>query len=264
VHLGIVGHDDAHPLEQRVTVPTGGSPPSPTLLGRMRELNLHPVHLYGLTETYGPIMSCTPHPEWAELPMERQAELLARQGRTYNGSDRVRIVDDDMQDVPADGETLGEIVMRGNSVTVGYWNLPDETEEAFRGGWFHSGDLGVMHPDGYVELRDRAKDVIISGGENISSVEIEQVLARHPAVHEAAIVATPDEKWGERPKAFVELKPGEQLDEEELLAFCKENLARYKTPAAVEFGELPRTSTGKIQKFVLREREWSGREKAIQ
>jgi len=264
VHLGIVGHDDAHPLEQRVTVPTGGSPPSPTLLGRMRELNLHPVHLYGLTETYGPIMSCTPHPEWAELPMERQAELLARQGRTYNGSDRVRIVDDDMQDVPADGETLGEIVMRGNSVTVGYWNLPDETEEAFRGGWFHSGDLGVMHPDGYVELRDRAKDVIISGGENISSVEIEQVLARHPAVHEAAIVATPDEKWGERPKAFVELKPGEQLEEEELLAFCKENLARYKTPAAVEFGELPRTSTGKIQKFVLREREWSGREKAIQ
>jgi fatty-acyl-CoA synthase len=196
--------------------------------------------------------------------MERQAELLARQGRTYNGSDRVRIVDDDMQDVPADGETLGEIVMRGNSVTVGYWNLPDETEEAFRGGWFHSGDLGVMHPDGYVELRDRAKDVIISGGENISSVEIEQVLARHPAVHEAAIVATPDEKWGERPKAFVELKPGEQLEEEELLAFCKENLARYKTPAAVEFGELPRTSTGKIQKFVLREREWSGREKAIQ
>jgi fatty-acyl-CoA synthase len=264
VHLGIVGHDDAHPLEQRVTVPTGGSPPSPTLLGRMRELNLHPVHLYGLTETYGPIMSCTPHPEWAELPMERQAELLARQGRTYNGSDRVRVVDDDMQDVPADGETLGEIVMRGNSVTVGYWNLPDETEEAFRGGWFHSGDLGVMHPDGYVELRDRAKDVIISGGENISSVEIEQVLARHPAVHEAAIVATPDEKWGERPKAFVELKAGEQLEAEELLAFCKENLARYKTPAAVEFGELPRTSTGKVQKFLLREREWSGREKAIQ
>jgi fatty-acyl-CoA synthase len=264
VHLSLVNHAAAHRLDQHVTVPTGGSPPSPTLLARMRELNLHPSHLYGLTETYGPHMSCTAHPEWAELGVEEQAKLLARQGRTYNGSDLVRVVDDDMRDVPADGQTLGEIVMRGNSVLTGYWNLPDETAEAFRGGWFHSGDLGVLHPDGYIELRDRKKDVIISGGENISSVEVEQALSRHPAVLDAAVVATPDERWGERPKAYVELKRDATLDEDELLEFCKDNLARFKCPAAVEFGELPRTGTGKVQKYVLRDREWAGREKAIQ
>jgi len=229
----------------------------------MQELNLHPVHLYGLTETYGPAMGCSTHPEWDELDVEEQARLLSRQGQTYNGSDLVRVVDDDMNDVPADAESLGEIVLKGNSVMRGYWNMEEETEDAFRGGWFHSGDIGVLHPDGYVELRDRAKDVIISGGENISSVEVEQMLVRHPAVYEAAVVAMPDEKWGERPKAFVELKGGEQLTEEELIAFAKENLARYKCPAAIEFGELPRTSTGKVQKFVLREREWEGREKAV-
>jgi fatty-acyl-CoA synthase len=153
--------------------------------------------------------------------------------------------------------------MRGNSVMRGYWNLEEETADAFRGGWFHSGDIGVLHPDGYVELRDRKKDVIISGGENISSVEVEQVLVRHPAVYEAAVVAMPDEQWGERPKAYVELKGDASLTEEELIAFAKENLARYKCPAAVAFGELPRTATGKVQKFVLRDREWAGREKAV-
>jgi fatty-acyl-CoA synthase len=254
VHISVVNHADAHRLDQHVTVPTGGSPPSPTLLARMRELNLHPVHLYGLTETYGPAMSCTPHPEWEERSIEEQAGLLSRQGQTYNGSDLVRVVDDDMHDVPADAQTLGEIVLRGNSVMRGYWNLEEETAEAFRGGWFHSGDLGVMHPDGYVELRDRKKDVIISGGENISSVEVEQVLSRHPQVYEAAVVAMPDERWGERPKAFVELKDDATLTEAELLDFCKQNLARYKAPAAIEFLQLPRTSTGKVQKFVLRER----------
>jgi len=263
VHLSIAGHPAAHPLEQRVIVPTGGSPPSPTLLARMHELNLYPVHLYGLTETYGPAMSCTPHPEWEDEPIERQAELLARQGLTYNGADMVRVVDDDLRDVPADAETLGEIVIRGNSVMSGYWNLDDETAEAFAGGWFHSGDLGVRHPDGYVELRDRKKDVIISGGENISSVEVEQVLVRHPAVYEAAVVAMPDEKWGERPKAFVELKEGATLTHAELIAFARENLARYKVPAAVEFGDLPRTATGKVTKNVLRDREFAGRQKAI-
>jgi fatty-acyl-CoA synthase len=263
IHITITSHPRAHRLKQPVTVPTGGSPPAPTLLERMRELNLHPMHLYGLTETYGPTMSCTPLPEWEELPLDRQAALLARQGYTYNGADLVRVVDSEMQDVPADAHTIGEIVMRGNSVMTGYWNMPEETEAAFDGGWFHSGDLGVNHPDGYVELRDRKKDVIISGGENISSVEVEQVLSRHPAVLEAAVVATPDEKWGERPKAFVELKPGATLTEAELLAFTKQNLARYKAPAAIEFGMLPRTATGKIQKFVLRDREWAGREKAI-
>jgi fatty-acyl-CoA synthase len=165
--------------------------------------------------------------------------------------------------VPRDGESVGEVIMRGNSILTGYHNKPDETEEAFKGGWFHSGDVAVWHPDGYVELRDRSKDIIISGGENISSIEIEQALSKHPAVSEAAVVAMPDEKWGERPKAFVELKSGQDAEEDEIISFCRENLAKFKCPAAVEFCELPRTGTGKIQKFVLREREWAGREKAI-
>jgi fatty-acyl-CoA synthase len=263
IHNSIVNHDNAHPLDQRVIVATGGSPPSPTLLAKMRELNLHPIHLYGLTETYGPVMGCSWQPQWDELELEEQAKLLARQGHTYNGSDLVRVVDEEMEDVPRDGETVGEVVMRGNSILLGYHEKPEETEEAFKGGWFHSGDLAVWHPDGYVELRDRSKDIIISGGENISSIEVEQALARHPAVAEVAVVAMPDEKWGERPKAFVELKSGEDAGEDELLEFCREHLAKFKCPGAVEFGELPRTSTGKIQKFVLREQEWAGREKAI-
>jgi fatty-acyl-CoA synthase len=263
IHITIANHPAAHRLEQRVTVPTGGSPPTPTILAKMGELNLHPIHLYGLTETYGPVMGCSWQPQWDGLDLEEQAKLLSRQGHTYNGSDLVRVVDDEGRDVPRDGETVGEVVMRGNSVMVRYHNKPDETEEAFRDGWFHSGDLAVWHPDGYVDLRDRAKDIIISGGENISSIEIEQALAKHDAVLEAAIVAMPDEKWGERPKAFVELKEGEEVGEDELIAFCREHLARFKCPARVEFGELPRTSTGKVQKFVLREREWAGKEKAI-
>jgi fatty-acyl-CoA synthase len=165
--------------------------------------------------------------------------------------------------VARDGETVGEVVMRGNSVMAGYHGQEEKTEEAFRGGWFHSGDLAVWHPDGYVELRDRSKDIIISGGENISSIEIEQALSEHTSVLEAAVVAMPDDKWGERPKAFVELKNGEDVSEEDMISFCREHLAKFKCPAAVEFVELPRTSTGKVQKFVLREREWEGRERAI-
>jgi fatty-acyl-CoA synthase len=168
-----------------------------------------------------------------------------------------------MNDVARDGETVGEVVMRGNSVMLGYHNLEKETEEAFRGGWFHSGDLAVWHRDGYVELRDRSKDIIISGGENISSIEVEHALSEHPAVMEVAVVAMPDEKWGERPKAFVELKSGEEATEDELISFCREHLAKFKCPAQVAFCELPRTATGKVQKFVLREKEWQGREKAI-
>jgi fatty-acyl-CoA synthase len=263
IHISIANHPSAHRLEQHVTVPTGGSPPTPTLLGRLRELNLHPIHLYGLTETYGPVMGCSWQPQWDDRPLEEQAKILSRQGHTYNGADLVRVVDEEGNDVPRDGETVGEVVMRGNSVMVRYHGKPDETEDAFRGGWFHSGDLAVWHPDGYVDLRDRAKDIIISGGENISSIEIEQALAKHDAVLEAAIVAMPDEKWGERPKAFVELKEGHEVGEEEIIAFCREHLARFKCPAKVEFGELPRTSTGKVQKFVLREKEWAGKEKAI-
>jgi acyl-CoA synthetase (AMP-forming)/AMP-acid ligase II len=263
IHNSIVNHADAHRLEHSVIVPTGGSPPSPTLLSKMRELNLHPIHLYGLTETYGPVMGCSWQPQWNELDVEDQAKLLARQGHTYNGSDLVRVVDENMDDVPRDGETVGEVVMRGNSILTSYHNKPSETEEAFQGGWFHSGDLAVWHPDGYVELRDRSKDIIISGGENISSIEVEQALAQHSAVSEVAVVAMPDEKWGERPKAFVELKSGEDASEDDILSFCREHLAKFKCPAAVTFCELPRTSTGKIQKFVLREKEWAGREKAI-
>ena len=263
VHIGIVNHEKAHRLDRPVTVPTGGSPPSPALLKRMHELNLHPIHLYGLTETYGPAMGCSWQPQWDELALEQQARLLARQGHTYNGSDEVRVVDDAAHGVPRDGVTVGEVVMRGNSVMAGYHGQDDQTREAFRDGWFHSGDLAVWHPDGYVELRDRSKDIIISGGENISSIEVEQVLSEHPSVLEAAVVATPDDQWGERPKAFVELRGGEAESADALIAFCRDHLARFKCPAAIEFGELPRTSTGKVQKFVLRDREWDGRERAI-
>ena len=168
-----------------------------------------------------------------------------------------------MRDVPADGKTLGEVVMRGNNTMKGYFADPEATAAAFRGGWFHSGDLAVMHPDGYLELRDRKKDIIISGGENISTIEVEQTLCAHPAVLEAAVVAVPDDHWGEAPKAFVALKPGGTATEEELIAFVRGRLARFKAPKAVEFGELPKTSTGKVQKFALREREWAGREKRI-
>ncbi|MGA2924586.1 MAG: AMP-binding protein, partial [Solirubrobacteraceae bacterium] len=246
-----------------VTVPTGGSPPTPALLRKMRELNLHPIHLYGLTETYGPALACSWQPQWEQLDVEHQARVLSRQGHTYNGADLVRVVDLENQDVPRDGQTVGEVVMRGNSVMIGYHGKHDQTEAAFRGGWYHSGDLAVWHPDGYVELRDRSKDIIISGGENISSIEVEQALSEHPAVLEAAVVAIPDEKWGERPKAFIELKQGEQVTEADLLSFCRGHLAGFKCPARIEFVQLPRTSTGKIQKYVLREREWAGREKAI-
>ena len=263
VHMSIVNHEKAHRLKQRVIVPTGGSPPTPALLRRMRELNLYPIHLYGLTETYGPVMGCSWQPQWDQLDIDEQAQLLARQGHTYNGADLVRVVDEELRDVPRDGETVGEVVMCGNSVMARYHGKDEKTEEAFRGGWYHSGDLAVWHPDGYVELRDRSKDIIISGGENISSIEVEQAISEHASVLEAAVVAMPDEKWGERPKAFVELKPGEDLSEDDLVSFCREHLAHFKCPAAVEFCELPRTSTGKIQKYVLREREWEGREKAI-
>ena len=175
----------------------------------------------------------------------------------------MRVVDENMDDVPRDAETVGEVIMRGNSILTGYHNKPEETEEAFKGGWFHSGDLAVWHPDGYVELRDRKKDIIISGGENISTIEVEQAVARHPAVMECAVVAVPDAKWGERPKAFVTLKPGRQATEQEIIAFCRDNIAHFKCPAAIEFGDLPKTSTGKVQKFVLRDREWKGQAKRI-
>jgi fatty-acyl-CoA synthase len=263
VQIGVVNHPRAHRLERPVTVTVAGAPPSPTLLGKLKELNFRPVHVYGLTETYGPHTVCAWHAAWDALPAEEQGRLAARQGQGYVMADLVRVVDADMNDVPRDAQTLGEVVMIGNNVMKGYFEQPDATAEAFRGGWFHSGDIGVWHPDGYIELRDRKKDIIISGGENISTIEVEQCVARHPAVLECAVVAIPDEKWGERPKAFVTLKPGQTATEGELIDFCRQHIAHFKCPAAVEFGDLPKTSTGKVQKFLLRDREWGGRQKRI-
>jgi fatty-acyl-CoA synthase len=244
-------------------VATGGSPPSPTLLARMDALGARVTHLYGLTETYGPHVYCEMQRAWEGLDAEGRARVMARQGVPFHHALHLRVVDEQMRDVPADGATQGEVVMRGNNVMKGYYRDPAATAEAFAGGWFHSGDVGVMHPDGYIELRDRKKDIIISGGENISTIEVEHTLVKHPAVLEAAVVAVPDEKWGEVPKAFVSLRPGARADEAELIDFCRERLAHYKCPKAVEFCELPKTSTGKIQKFRLREKEWAGREKRI-
>jgi acyl-CoA synthetase (AMP-forming)/AMP-acid ligase II len=263
VQIGVVNHPKAHRLDRPVTVTVAGAPPSPTLLGKLKELNFRPVHVYGLTETYGPHTVCEWHPEWDALPKDEQAQRAARQGQGYAIFDLVRVVDETMRDVPRDGETLGEVIMVGNNVAKGYFDNPEATAESFRGGWFHSGDIGVWHPDGYIELRDRKKDIIISGGENISTIEVEQTVARHPAVLECAVVAIPDEKWGERPKAFVTLKIGAAATEIEIIEFCKQHIAHFKAPAAVEFGDLPKTSTGKIQKFVLRDKEWSGRTKRI-
>ena len=252
---------EARPAALRIC--TGGAPPSPTLLARLAELGMEVTHLYGLTETFGPVMVCDWHPEWDELPTERQAVLKARQGVGNVVSCEARVLGPDGLDVPADGETLGEIALRGNNVMLGYYRDPEATERAAPDGWFRTGDLGVLHPDGYVELRDRAKDVIVSGAENIASVEVERAIVSHPAVLEAAVVPAPDEKWGERPAAFVTLKEGAEATEEEIRAHVRARLAGFKVPDRVEFRELPKTSTGKIQKYVLREELWSGHERRI-
>ncbi len=246
-----------------IRVAIGGSPPSPTLLARMEALGVVVGHVYGLTETYGPHVACEMQPEWEGLDVEGRARVMARQGVPNHIATHLRVVDEQMRDVPADGRTMGEVVMRGNNVMLGYYQDPEATAEAFAGGWFHSGDIGVMHPDGYIELRDRKKDIIISGGENISTIEIEHTLVKHPAVLECAVVAVPHEKWGEVPKAFVSLKPGESVGARALIEFCRERLAHFKCPKAVEFGELPKTATGKIQKFRLREKEWASSDKRI-
>jgi fatty-acyl-CoA synthase len=255
--------DEKKPLPHVVEFFTAAAPPPEAVLAAMKENGFNVTHLYGLTETYGPHTVCAWHTEWDSLPAEKQAALAARQGQGYAIFDLVRVVDPEMKDVPRDGETLGEVVMVGNNCAKGYFDQPEATAEAFRGGWFHSGDIGVWHPDGYIELRDRKKDIIISGGENISTIEVEQCVAKHPAVMECAVVAVPDEKWGERPKAFVTLKPGQKATEQDIIDFCKQHIAHFKAPAAIEFGDLPKTSTGKVQKFVLRDKEWKGREKRI-
>ena len=263
VHTMLLNSPDARRLDRPITATIAGAPPSPTLLGQLGEFNFRPIHVYGLTETYGPIAIGPWRAEWAEKPLKEQAALRARQGQSYRTADLMRVVDSDGNDVPRDGETIGEVVMRGNNVMKEYFDQPDATAEAFRRGWFHSGDLAVCDPDGAVELRDRQKDIIISGGENISTIEVEQIVVSHPGVLECAIVAIPHEKWGERPKAFVALKEGAAVGEDELIAYCRERLAHFKCPDAIEFGPLPKTSTGKVQKFVLREKEWEGWEKRI-
>jgi fatty-acyl-CoA synthase len=250
----LISDPAAHQLDRPVLVTTAAAPPPPAVLERTAALGFDVHHVYGLTETYGPITICEWNPAWDGLGSEDRARLKARQGLNMVTAEPVRVVDDDMRDVPADAETMGEVVMRGNNVMKGYYRDERATAEAFRGGWFHSGDLGVMHPDGYIELRDRAKDIIISGGENVSTIEVERALVRHPDVLEAAVVAIPDERWGERPKGFVTLRKGASLSEAELIAFSRETLPGFKAPSEIDFGELPKTSTGKVKKFELRQR----------
>jgi fatty-acyl-CoA synthase len=264
VLISLANAAQAQRLGSPLVVTTAGAPPSPTLIAQMTALGAEVVHVYGLTETYGPYTVCQDQPGWELLEPADRARLMARQGVAMVSADPIRVVDEEMDDVPRDGSTVGEVVMRGNNVMKGYFDDPEATDNAFRGGWFHSGDLGVWHPDGYIELRDRAKDIIISGGENISTIEVEQALVTHPAVLEVAVVSVPDDYWGERPKAFVVLKSGEAVTEDDLIGHVRQLIAKFKAPDHVEFLDaLPKTSTGKIQKYVLRDKEWAGRTSRI-
>jgi fatty-acyl-CoA synthase len=247
--------EEKRPLPHVVRFFTAAAPPPAAVLRAMQEAGFEVTHLYGLTETYGPAVVNDWKEEWNALDAEAQAHLKARQGVRYHALEALEVMDPEtMKPAPADGETLGEVMFRGNVVMKGYLKNKAATDKAFSGGWFHSGDLGVKHPDGYIQLRDRSKDIIISGGENISSIEVEDVLFEHPGVQLAAVVARPDDKWGETPCAFVEMKPGHAATEEELIEWCRGKLARYKCPRRVVFADIPKTSTGKVQKFALRER----------
>ncbi|MCC6812922.1 MAG: acyl-CoA synthetase [Rubrivivax sp.] len=252
------------PDELKAGVPSGvkcmvaGAAPPASMIEGMERLGFDLTHVYGLTEVYGPATVCAKHEAWEQLAIGERAALNARQGVRYHLQRDARVLDPEtLQPVPMDGETMGEIMFRGNIAMKGYLKNPGATEEAFRGGWFHSGDLAVQYPDGYIKIKDRSKDIIISGGENISSIEVEDVLYRHPAVLAAAVVAKPDPKWGETPCAFLELKPGAEVSEADIVAHCKQHLAGFKVPRAIVFGELPKTSTGKIQKFELRKQAGS-------
>jgi fatty-acyl-CoA synthase len=246
--------EEKKPLPHVIEFFTAAAPPPEAVLAAMKGAGFNVTHLYGLTETYGPAVVNDWHHDWDALAPAEQAAMKARQGVRYLALEALDVLDPDtLAPVPRDGETMGEVMFRGNVVMKGYLKNKSGTEKAFAGGWFHSGDLGVMHPDGYVQLKDRSKDIIISGGENISSIEVEDALYKHPAVQAAAVVAKPDDKWGETPCAFVELKPGAQASIEDIVAWCRKNLAAYKCPRYVVFAEIPKTSTGKIQKFKLRE-----------
>ncbi|MGE4220165.1 MAG: acyl-CoA synthetase [Alphaproteobacteria bacterium] len=250
---------ERRPLPRTVEVMTAAAPPPPAVLQRMEAEGFHITHVYGLTESYGPAVMCAWQDEWDALSPEDKAQKKARQGVPYHVLDDLMVADaKTLAPVERDGETMGEVFMRGNIVMKGYLKNLKATEEAFAGGWFHTGDLGVWHPDGYIALKDRSKDIIISGGENISTIEVEETLYRHPKVLEAAVVAKPDDHWGEVPCAFVTLKEGEAATEAEIVSFCRSIMAHYKCPKQVVFGPLPKTSTGKVQKFVLRDRAKTG------
>ncbi len=262
VLVGLVNHPGARPVpDRRVLVAVGGAPPSPSLLEQCFGLGLDITHLYGLTETFGPVVICDWRSDWDRLSVPEQAERRARQGVGNTISCRVRVVDGDGRDVPRDGSTLGEVVLRGNNVMLGYYKDPEATEVAIHDGWLRTGDLGVLHGDGYLEIRDRVKDVIISGGENISSVEVEAALDSHPEVLEAAVIPVPDDRWGERPAAWVTLKEGATVSADELRAHVRGHLAGFKVPDLITFGALPKTATGKIQKYRLRDEAWAGRDR---
>jgi fatty-acyl-CoA synthase len=241
-------------IPEGIKMMTAGAAPPAAVIEKIERMGFAITHVYGLTEVYGPDVVCAWHEEWDSLPIEERAVFKARQGVTYPVQEGLMVADAvTLEPVPADGQTIGEVFMRGNVVMKGYLKNPVATQEAFEGGWFHTGDLGVMHENGYIELKDRSKDIIISGGENISTIEVEAVLYRHPAVLDAAVVARPDERWGETPCAFVTIKDGVAVTEAEIIAFCREHLAHFKSPRTVVFTNLPKTSTGKIQKFVLRD-----------
>ncbi|MCP4285259.1 MAG: acyl-CoA synthetase [Gammaproteobacteria bacterium] len=242
-------------FDHQCKVMTAAAPPPAAVLKSMQEQGFDVTHVYGLTETYGPSVVCAWHQDWSDLPVQDQANLKARQGVVYTAQEALMVADSDtMEPVLWDGESMGEVFARGNITMKGYYNNPEATDDAFRGGWFHTGDLGVRHPDGYIQLKDRSKDIIISGGENISSIEVEGVLHGHPAVQDVAVVARPDEKWGETPCAFIELAPGADVTEQGIIDYCRENLAHFKCPRTVIFTRIPKTSTGKVQKFQLRKR----------
>jgi len=260
VHGMLINAPDAmkQGITHKVNAMVAGAAPPAAMIEGMMKMGFDITHVYGLTETYGPAAVCVKHDDWAKQDLGELARLNARQGVRYHLQHAISVIDPEtMTPVPADGETIGEIMFRGNIAMKGYLKNENATREAFSGGWFHSGDLAVMQPDGYVKIKDRSKDIIISGGENISSIELEDVLYRHPAVLAVAVVAKPDPKWGETPCAFVEVKPGATVTPEDIIAHCKQHLAGFKIPRAVVFGDLPKTSTGKIQKFELRKKAGS-------
>ncbi|MFV2000046.1 MAG: acyl--CoA ligase family protein [Acidimicrobiia bacterium] len=264
VLIALANAPEAHSFPQPVTITTAGAPPSPTIIEAMEGLGASIVHVYGLTETYGPHTVCELQPGLGDLDVADRARFQSRQGVSYIIAEPTRVVDDDMADVPKDAETLGEVVMRGNNVMKGYFDSPEATDDAFRGGGFHSGDVAVWHEDNYIDLRDRSKDIVISGGENISTIEVERAIASHPSVLECAVVAVPHDTWGERPKAFVVLKDDREATGAEIIDHVRSRLAHFKAPDTVDIvAELPKTSTGKVQKYVLREREWADQERRI-